>query len=85
MFPTLPTLASSLSRAILLTTPAHSAPFKRSQNGLFHGKMKIYGNSVPFSKKKTRRWVSLSPSTLLVCEVLKGCCVIWMVWCGAVV
>lgn len=32
-----------------------SAPFKRSQLGLFHGKMKQYGNNVPFSKKKTRR------------------------------
>jgi len=34
---------------------ALSMPFKRSQLGLFHGKMKQYGNNVPFSKKKTRR------------------------------
>lgn len=32
-----------------------SQPFKRSQLGLFHGKMKQYGNNNPFSKKKTRR------------------------------
>lgn len=32
-----------------------SAPFKRAQLGLFHGKTKQYGNNVPFSKKKTRR------------------------------
>lgn len=34
---------------------ALSAPFKRSQLGLFQGKTKQYGNNVPFSKKKTRR------------------------------
>ncbi|KAJ8474828.1 hypothetical protein ONZ51_g6960 [Trametes cubensis] len=32
-----------------------SAPFKRSQMGLFQGKMKQYGNNVPNSKHKTRR------------------------------
>ena len=32
-----------------------SQPFKRSQHGLFQGKMKQYGNNVPFSKHKTRR------------------------------
>ena len=32
-----------------------SAPFKRSQLGLFHGKMKQYGNNVPHSMHKTRR------------------------------
>ncbi|RDX52325.1 hypothetical protein K466DRAFT_519032 [Polyporus arcularius HHB13444] len=32
-----------------------STPFKRSQLGLFQGKMKQYGNSVPNSKHKTRR------------------------------
>lgn len=32
-----------------------SQPFKRSQGGLFQGKTKQYGNSVPFSKHKTRR------------------------------
>ncbi|KAF8639228.1 hypothetical protein AX17_001713 [Amanita inopinata Kibby_2008] len=34
---------------------AVSLPFKRSQLGLFHGKIKQYGNNVPFSKHKTRR------------------------------
>ncbi|KAH9834735.1 mitochondrial 50S ribosomal protein L28-like protein [Rhodofomes roseus] len=32
-----------------------SGPFKRSQLGLFHGKTKQYGNSVPHSMQKTRR------------------------------
>ncbi|KAI0767710.1 hypothetical protein C8Q74DRAFT_973595 [Fomes fomentarius] len=32
-----------------------SAPFKRSQLGLFQGKTKQYGNNVPNSKHKTRR------------------------------
>lgn len=64
MFPTLPTLASALQRAIQLTTRAQPVPFKRSQEGLFHGKMKIYGNSVPFSKKKTRRCVLVPPLPL---------------------
>lgn len=32
-----------------------STPFKRSQLGLFHGKMKQYGNNVPHSMHKTRR------------------------------
>ncbi|KAF8152916.1 hypothetical protein B0H34DRAFT_635549, partial [Crassisporium funariophilum] len=34
---------------------AVSQPFMRSQSGLFQGKMKQYGNNVPFSKHKTRR------------------------------
>ena len=34
---------------------AISGPFKRAQLGLFHGKTKLYGNSVPNSKHKTRR------------------------------
>jgi ribosomal protein L28 len=42
--PSLPSFAAALSQ-----------PFKRSQLGLFHGKMKQFGNNVPFSKKKTRR------------------------------
>jgi len=37
----------------LLTTL--STPFKRSQLGLFHGKMRQSGNNVPFSKHKTKR------------------------------
>ena len=32
-----------------------STPFKRSQLGLFHGKMRQSGNNVPFSKHKTKR------------------------------
>jgi len=32
-----------------------STPFKRSQSGLFHGKMRQSGNNVPFSKHKTKR------------------------------
>ncbi|KAG5648428.1 hypothetical protein DXG03_005002 [Asterophora parasitica] len=45
MFPTLQALSASIV----------SQPFKRSQLGLFQGKMKQYGNNVPFSKHKTRR------------------------------
>jgi len=32
-----------------------STPFKRSQSGLFHGKIRQSGNNVPFSKHKTKR------------------------------
>ncbi|KIY62783.1 hypothetical protein CYLTODRAFT_494418 [Cylindrobasidium torrendii FP15055 ss-10] len=48
MRPTLGLFAKALAE------PA-SQPFKRAQYGLFGGKMKQYGNNVPFSKKKTRR------------------------------
>ena len=44
MPPSLPSFAAALSQ-----------PFKRSQLGLFHGKIIQYGNNVPFSMKKTRR------------------------------
>ncbi|KAK7680339.1 hypothetical protein QCA50_016579 [Cerrena zonata] len=44
MFPTCTLLSNIVSQ-----------PFKRAQLGLFHGKTKQYGNSVPFSKHKTRR------------------------------
>ncbi|KAG2133698.1 hypothetical protein DEU56DRAFT_913818 [Suillus clintonianus] len=47
MFPTLPVLASAVAKI--------STPFRRSQLGLFHGKIKQYGNNVPHSKHKTRR------------------------------
>ncbi|KAK7035791.1 mitochondrial 50S ribosomal protein [Favolaschia claudopus] len=49
-----PTVAALAARAPsqAVVTPQ---PFKRSQFGLFHGKTKLYGNSVPFSLKKTRR------------------------------
>ncbi|EPQ50548.1 hypothetical protein GLOTRDRAFT_141488 [Gloeophyllum trabeum ATCC 11539] len=41
--------------SIPLFSAVVSQPFKRSQLGLFHGKMKQSGNSVPFSKNKTKR------------------------------
>jgi len=48
-----------------------SQPFKRSQYGLFHGKMKQYGNNVPFSKHKTRRtWLPNIQSKRLFSETL---------------
>ena len=51
---------SLTSTTMLPTVPrltAHVAgqPFKRSQLGLFHGKMIQFGNNVPFSLRKTRR------------------------------
>ncbi|KAN0114327.1 54S ribosomal protein L24, mitochondrial [Russula decolorans] len=60
MFPSLPSLAATLSQ-----------PFKRSQLGLFHGKTKQYGNNVPFSKKKTRRsWLPNIQSKRLYSDAL---------------
>ncbi len=60
MFPSLPSLAASLSQ-----------PFKRSQLGLFHGKTKQYGNNVPFSKNKTRRsWLPNIQSKRLYSDAL---------------
>lgn len=47
MLPTLP--LNNVTKKIV------STPFKRSQLGLFQGKTKLTGNSVPFSKHKTRR------------------------------
>ncbi|KAJ7460924.1 hypothetical protein B0H11DRAFT_2286019 [Mycena galericulata] len=49
-----PTLVALGARAVseVAVTPQ---PFKRSQFGLFQGKTKQYGNSVPFSLHKTRR------------------------------
>ncbi|KAF9531102.1 mitochondrial 50S ribosomal protein L28-like protein, partial [Crepidotus variabilis] len=50
---------------------AVSQPFKRSQTGLFQGKMKQYGNNVPFSKKKTRRsWLPNVQHKRLPSEIL---------------
>lgn len=37
------------------TLPIISQPFKRAQEGLFHGKMRRSGNNVPHSKHKTKR------------------------------
>jgi len=60
MFPSLPALAA-----------AAAVPFKRAQLGLFHGKMKQYGNNVPFSKKKTRRtWLPNVQSKRLFSDAL---------------
>jgi large subunit ribosomal protein L28 len=60
MFPSLPSLAASVSQ-----------PFKRSQLGLFHGKTKQYGNNVPFSKNKTRRsWLPNVQSKRLFSDAL---------------
>lgn len=51
---------------------AVSAPFKRAQLGLFQGKMKQYGNNVPFSKQKTRRsWLPNVHSQRLFSETLQ--------------
>ena len=48
-----------------------SQPFKRSQTGLFHGKLIQFGNNVPFSKKKTRRtWLPNIQQKGLRSEVL---------------
>jgi ribosomal protein L28 len=60
MFPSFPSLAAALSQ-----------PFKRAQLGLFHGKTKQYGNSVPFSKNKTRRsWLPNIQSKRLFSDAL---------------
>ena len=49
-----------------------SAPFKRSQLGLFQGKVKQYGNNVPFSKHKTRRtWLPNIQSKRLFSDALQ--------------
>ena len=48
-----------------------STPFKRSQFGLFHGKMRQSGNNVPFSKHKTKRtWLPNVQQKRLHSEVL---------------
>lgn len=49
-----------------------SQPFKRAQLGLFQGKMKQYGNNVPFSKHKTRRtWLPNVQSKRLFSDALQ--------------
>ncbi|KAA1475347.1 mitochondrial 50S ribosomal protein L28-like protein [Dentipellis sp. KUC8613] len=63
MFPSLPTLSAA---ARVLT-----GPFKRAQQGLYHGAMKQYGNNVPFSKHKTRRtWLPNVHSKRLFSDAL---------------
>lgn len=61
MFPSLPTL----------TSLPYSQPFKRAALGLFHGKTKLSGNNVPFSKHKTRRtWLPNAHRRALYSEVM---------------
>ncbi|EMD36752.1 hypothetical protein CERSUDRAFT_114661 [Gelatoporia subvermispora B] len=61
MFPSVPRLLEVVS-----------TPFKRAQLGLFHGKMKQYGNNVPFSKRKTRRsWLPNIQSKRLFSDALQ--------------
>ncbi|KAF8573678.1 hypothetical protein K439DRAFT_932760 [Ramaria rubella] len=63
MFPTLPSFVSL----------PYSQPFKRAALGLFHGKTKLYGNNVPFSKHKTRRtWLPNSHKHSLYSEIMEG-------------
>ncbi|KAH7915951.1 hypothetical protein BJ138DRAFT_1053876 [Hygrophoropsis aurantiaca] len=51
-----PTKLTSIAPITALFTQRNaSTPFKRANLGLFHGKLKQYGNNVPFSKHKTRR------------------------------
>ncbi|KAF8191469.1 hypothetical protein K438DRAFT_1591027 [Mycena galopus ATCC 62051] len=50
-----------------------SQPFKRAQFGLFQGKTKLYGNSVPFSLHKTRRsWLPNVQRKRLFSETLQS-------------
>ncbi|KAF8523763.1 mitochondrial 50S ribosomal protein L28-like protein [Hysterangium stoloniferum] len=61
MFPTRPSFAAL----------PYSHSFKRAALGLFHGKTKIYGNSVPFSMHKTRRsWLPNSHNKALYSELM---------------
>ncbi|KAF8516048.1 hypothetical protein JB92DRAFT_2716241 [Gautieria morchelliformis] len=61
MFSTLPTFVSL----------PYSQPFKRAALGLFHGKTKLYGNNVPFSKHKTRRtWLPNSHKRSMYSEIM---------------
>ncbi|KAG0703532.1 hypothetical protein DFH29DRAFT_803242 [Suillus ampliporus] len=63
MFPSIPVLASAVAKI--------STPFRRSQLGLFHGKIKQYGNNVPHSKHKTRRtWLPNVQSKRLKSDAL---------------
>lgn len=63
MFPSIPVLASAVAKI--------STPFRRSQLGLFHGKLKQYGNNVPHSKHKTRRtWLPNVQSKRLKSDAL---------------
>jgi len=62
MFPTLLSLRSKLP---------YSQPFKKAALGLFHGKTRMTGNSIPFSYHKTRRsWLPNSHNKRLYSELL---------------
>ncbi|KAJ7184374.1 50S ribosomal protein L24 [Mycena filopes] len=55
------------------TVAVKSQPFKRAQFGLFGGKTKLYGNSVPFSLHKTRRtWLPNVQRKRLFSETLQS-------------
>ncbi|KAG8904281.1 39S ribosomal protein L24, mitochondrial [Tulasnella sp. 403] len=57
--------------AITRSAPQASQVFKRSQAGLFGGKIKQYGNNVPHSKHKTRRaWLPNVQTKRLYSETL---------------
>ncbi|EIW79575.1 hypothetical protein CONPUDRAFT_106160 [Coniophora puteana RWD-64-598 SS2] len=67
MIPTLPNFAAITQRL------TQSLPFKRAQQGLFHGKQKLSGNNVPFSLKKTRRtWLPNVQHKRIPSEALGG-------------
>ena len=51
----LPSATTTMFPTLRVLSAVAGMPFKRSQLGLFHGKMRQTGNSVPFSKHKTRR------------------------------
>ena len=64
---TAPTMFSSIPLFAVV-----SQPFKRSQLGLFQGKMKQYGNNVPHSMHKTRRtWLPNVQNKRLFSETLQ--------------
>lgn len=67
-----PTIAALGARAVS-EVAVTSQPFKRSQFGLFQGKTKQYGNSVPFSLHKTRRtWLPNVQRKRLFSETLQS-------------
>ncbi|KAJ7096484.1 hypothetical protein C8R43DRAFT_1141655 [Mycena crocata] len=69
MHPTIARLAARAPTEVAVV----SQPFKRSQYGLFQGKTKQYGNSVPFSLHKTRRsWLPNVQRKRLFSETLQS-------------
>lgn len=75
VLPTLENTPKPVAATMIPSIPVFnivSSPFKRSQLGLFQGKTKQYGNSVPFSKHKSRRtWLPNVQSKRLFSETLK--------------